>query len=306
MTRFPIYADFPIAHQLMQKDIKQGNERFTLDRETYSGDKPFTSLMLNRLEYVVQNDLMPPFLYLTMHWNGRLSNEEKESVLAWIANERSASEARNKSTSTGYANEPVEPLPLTIALDPDKVSLGRKLFLDPRLSNDNSIACSSCHDAAKGGTDHSRVPTGIGGQAGSINTPTVFNAMYNLAQFWDGRAKDLQDQAARAVTSPHGMAGNWQSIVAKLNQVREYKEAFLALYPDQGVSKTSVTDAIAVFEKSLITPDARFDQYLRGNENALNENEKEGYNLFKQNCTACHFGIAFGGMTYEKLGYAKD
>jgi len=306
MTRMPIYADWPIARELMQKDIKAGNKRFTLDRETYSGEKPFTPLMLNRLETVVQNDLMPPFLYLTMHWNGSLSAEEKKTILAWIASERTGNTGNNENIAAAYASEPIQPLPLTVNLDPEKVALGRKLFHDPQLSADNTISCVSCHNLAKGGTVHSRFATGIDGQLGTINSPTVFNASYNLAQFWDGRAKNLQDQAAGPITSHREMGENWENVVNKLKQIKDYKEALLKLYPDQGIGKSSITNAIAVFEKSLITPNARFDQYLRGNNKVLSDDEKEGYKLFKRNCISCHYGVAVGGQSFEKMGYIQD
>lgn len=130
--------------------------------------------------------------------------------------------------------------------------------------------------------------------------------MYNLSQFWDGRAKDLQDQAEGPVSNPIEMGEQWDNVVDKLKQVDEYNNAFLKLYPDQGLTKTTITNAIAVFEHSLLTPNSRFDQYLRGNKSILNSDEKEGYTLFKQNCTSCHFGPVLGGSSYEKMGVAKD
>lgn len=126
--------------------------------------------------------------------------------------------------------------------------------------------------------------------------------MFNLAQFWDGRAKNLQAQAAGPVANPVEMGAEWDKVVKKLIQVPEYQNDFSELYPDKGITKASVTHAIAIFEKSLLTPNSRFDQYLRGNDDSLNLSEKEGYLLFKQNCTSCHFGPALGGLSYEKNG----
>jgi cytochrome c peroxidase len=130
--------------------------------------------------------------------------------------------------------------------------------------------------------------------------------MYNLAQFWDGRAKDLQEQAAGPVSNPLEMGAQWDEVVEKLKQNAEYQSLFAKLYPQQGLTKTTVTDAIAVFEQSLITGNSRFDQYLRGNQAALISDEFEGYELFKAHCASCHFGPALGGLSYEKMGVKRD
>ena len=174
------------------------------------------------------------------------------------------------------------------------------------LSGDNTLSCASCHSLAKGGTDQLPVATGIRGQQGPINSPTVYNAMYNLAQFWDGRAKDLQSQAEGPVANPGEMGAVWDKVIEKLKQVPEYQNAFSELYLSEGITKTTVTNAIAVFEKSLLTPNSRFDQYLRGNDNSLSLSEKEGYLLFKQNCTSCHFGPTLGGLSFEKMGVENN
>ncbi|OQK17418.1 cytochrome-c peroxidase [Methyloprofundus sedimenti] len=305
MTRMPIYSELPIARQLIENDIQQGSERFILSPGIYSGKEPFTPLMLARLEHVIINNNMPPALYLTMHWNGSLSADEKQTVLTWIAKERGRHPWSNESAE-GYKGEPVQPLPLSVELNPEKVALGNQLFHDTLLSGDNTLSCASCHALNKGGTDQAQVATGIRGQQGPINSPTVYNAMYNLAQFWDGRAKDLQAQAAGPVANPVEMGADWDKVITKLNQDSDYTSAFSKLYPEQGLTKANVTDAIAVFEESLVTPNSRFDQYLRGHEAALNPDEKAGYELFKNNCTSCHFGPALGGLSYEKMGVKQD
>ena len=305
MTRMPVYSELPLAKQLIEKDIKEGGDRFILSREIYSGEKPFTPLMLARLEHVIVNNKMPPAQYLLMHWNGRLNADEQEAILTWIADERGQYFSKS-GVAESFKDEPIQPLPLTVELDRKKVDLGNKLFHDTLLSGDNTLSCASCHDLKKGGTDQSQVSTGIRGQQGPINSPTVYNAMFNLAQFWDGRAKDLQDQAAGPVANPIEMGANWDDVVNKLKQVSDYNTAFMELYPDQGLTKTTVTHAIALFEQSLVTPNSRFDQYLRGNDSVLNSNEKEGYRLFKENCTSCHFGPVLGGASYEKMGVSQD
>ncbi len=305
MTRMPIYAELPIAKQLMAKDIEEASARLILSKNVYSGEEALTPLMLARIEHVVQNGSMPPTQYLLMHWADNLTDEEKASILAWIAEERAKS-PWSLDSAEALKSESVQTLPLTVNSNPDKVALGDKLFHERLLSGENAQNCASCHDLNKGGTDQAKVSTGIRGQQGPINSPTVYNAMYNISQFWDGRAKDLQEQAAGPVANPIEMGAQWDSVVEKLKQVSEYQEAFNKLYPEQGLTKNTVTDAIAVFEKTLVTPNARFDQYLRGNNEILTANEKEGYGLFKANCTSCHFGPALGGLSYEKIGVKQD
>jgi len=168
------------------------------------------------------------------------------------------------------------------------------------------LSCASCHDLTKGGTDQAKVATGIKGQQGPINSPTVFNAMYNVAQFWDGRAKDLQAQAAGPVANPGEMGEQWDNVIAKLKQIPEYQNAFQTIYEQQGLTKETVTDAIAGFEQSLVTPDSRFDKYLRGDNGILTADEKSGYELFKLNCASCHNGPAVGGLSFEKMGVKQD
>ncbi|MCQ8127691.1 cytochrome c peroxidase [Methylomonas rivi] len=305
MLRKPFYAEFPVAKQLMEQDMEQGSARLSLSKTLFSGEEAFTPLMLARMEHVVRNGSMPPAQYLAMHWTDSLSADEKNTLLAWIAEER-AKLPWSRDAAAEFKGEPIPPLPLQVELDADKVSLGDKLFHDRLLSGDNSLNCASCHDLTRGGTDQAKVATGIRGQQGPINSPTVYNAMYNLAQFWDGRAKDLQEQAAGPVVNPVEMGAHWDEVVEKLKQVTEYQEAFAKLYPTQGLNKTTVTDAIAVFEQSLVTGNSRFDQYLRGNASILTSDEIQGYELFKTNCASCHAGPALGGLSYERMGVKRD
>lgn len=305
MTRMPIYAQLPVAKQLMAKDIENASARLILSKALYSGEQRFSPLMLARLEGVIRHNSMPPALYLSMHWTDRLTTEESAAILNWIAEERTKS-AWSIDAAQAQKGEPVQPLPLKLDLDPKKVALGHQLFFDTQLSGDGTLNCASCHSLTKGGTDQAKVATGIRGQQGPINAPTVYNAMYNIAQFWDGRAKDLQEQAAGPVANPGEMGAQWNDVVEKLKQVEAYRIAFSELYAEQGLTQTTVTDAIAVFEQSLVTANSRFDQYLRGNNAILNGDEKEGYELFKANCASCHFGPALGGLSFEKMGAKQD
>ena len=147
---------------------------------------------------------------------------------------------------------------------------------------------------------------GINGQQGNINAPTVFNASYNFRQFWDGRAETLEEQIDGPTHAAAEMGSNWAEIIAKLRQAPEYVTAFAKLYPE-GIQAQTIRDAIATFERSLTTPDSRFDQYLKGNQNALSPAEKEGYQIFKSyGCISCHQGVSMGGNMYQKFGVMGD
>jgi cytochrome c peroxidase len=130
--------------------------------------------------------------------------------------------------------------------------------------------------------------------------------MYNIAQFWDGRAKDLVEQAAGPVANPGEMGAQWEHVIETLNQVDNYRTAFAELYPTEGLTKATVTQAIATFEESLVTANSRFDKYLRGDNEILTINEKQGYELFKNNCASCHFGPSLGGLSFEKMGRKQN
>ena len=183
-----------------------------------------------------------------------------------------------------------------------KASLGKLLFHDPILSKDQSVSCATCHPLLKYGVDNRPKSIGIDNAIGKRNTPSVWNARYNFAQFWDGRAKSLKDQVSFPITNRDELNETLESVVLKLKRNKSYNDQFTELY-DDGVTADNLADAIAQFEETLITPDSRFDLFLRGDENALNALEKEGLNLFKsKGCIACHNGINVGGTLFQKLG----
>jgi cytochrome c peroxidase len=305
MTRRPLYASLPIARGMIEEDIQEAERRWGVSGSQYAGREPFALLDLARLESVIRDGSMPPASYKLMHWTAGLGAAEKERVLAWIRAERGGMEAAAEMAAA-LRGEPVQPLPREVALDPDKVALGDNLFHDVRLSGDLTLSCASCHGLDKGGTDQRNVSVGIRGQEGPINSPTVYNSSYNLAQFWDGRAADLQEQAAGPVENPIEMGARWEDVVVVLKEDPAYVEAFAALY-EEGLTKETVTDAIAVFEKTLVTADSPFDTYLRGDEAAITAEQKSGYEIFKSaGCTNCHFGPALGGASFERMGVASD
>ena len=203
-------------------------------------------------------------------------------------------------------SEPIKPIPLSVSLDQRKVKLGKELFHDKRLSKDNTVSCSTCHDLNKGGTDHLKVSVGIKSQSGNINSPTVFNSGFNFRQFWDGRAPDLEEQAIAPIENPVEMGSSMPEVIGKLKRDNNYVRWFEDIYPD-GISPKNVKNALAIFQQSLITPNSRFDQYLRGNNTAITEFEKRGYQLFKNyGCVACHQGMNVGGNMYQKFGVLND
>jgi cytochrome c peroxidase len=200
------------------------------------------------------------------------------------------------------SHEPIQPLVARTDLDPRKIALGRKLFADPRLSHNDQVSCSTCHDLETGGTDRKARSIGIHGAVGVINAPTVFNSGFNFSQFWDGRADTLEKQIDEPVQLKTEMGSTWPEVIGKLSSSPDYVQAFRQIY-DDGIQSDHVKDSVAEFERSLSTPNSRFDRYLRHDANALTSRELEGYNLFKSlGCASCHQGMNVGGNMYQKVG----
>ncbi|GAB6034961.1 cytochrome-c peroxidase [Galenea microaerophila] len=204
-------------------------------------------------------------------------------------------------------SQTIIPIPDALPVDPQQSQLGKKLFFDPRLSTTNRIACVSCHIFAYGGTDNKPVSIGENGQKNMFNSLPVFNAVFNIAQFWDGRAEDLAQQAEGSLLNPVEMGNpNWPSLINKLKQLPDYQSAFQQVFPQQGMTKATITYAIAQYERTLLTPNSPFDRYLKGNEKAISKQAKQGYHLFQSyGCIACHNGINIGGNLFQKAGVFK-
>jgi len=213
------------------------------------------------------------------------------------------------AASQGFAtplDEPIKPLPASLKQDPLRAALGRRLFHDPRLSANGAVSCASCHDLSNGGADGRDHSTGFDGRPTAVNAPTVFNAALNFRQFWDGRAGSLEAQIDQVVENPVEMGSKWADVVAKVARDASYRRDFARSYAD-GVSKANIQNAIATFERTLITPDSRFDRYLRGEAHALSAEERAGYAKFKQyGCIACHQGVNVGGNMFQKFGVMGD
>jgi len=188
---------------------------------------------------------------------------------------------------------------------PAKVELGKMLFFDPRLSSSQIISCNTCHNVGLGGTDLLETSIGHGWQKGPRNSPTVLNAVFNIAQFWDGRAADLASQAKGPVQASVEMNNNPQNLVATLKSIPGYRSFFEKAFPGDKdpITFDNVALAIEVFEATLITPDSSFDAYLKGQSKALNAVEEEGLALFmNKGCASCHNGVNLGGQGYYPFG----
>lgn len=203
-------------------------------------------------------------------------------------------------------SEPLLPLPRTVAMDFRKVALGNLLFHDKRLSQDGTLACAGCHPLDRGGVDGLQTSIGVRGQVTEINAPTVFNSSLNFKQFWDGRADTLEQQIDGPIQNPMELGSAWPDVVAKLQQDDNLRRRFALIYPD-GIGADNIKDAIATFERSLITPNSRFDRYLRGESQALSASELEGYRLFRSyGCVSCHQGANIGGNMFARFGVMRD
>ncbi|MCU7850652.1 MAG: cytochrome-c peroxidase [Candidatus Thiodiazotropha sp. (ex Monitilora ramsayi)] len=208
--------------------------------------------------------------------------------------------------ATGAAeavDEPIQPIKPVQNINLGQVELGKKLYFDPRLSKSGFISCNSCHNLSMGGTDNLKTSIGHNWQQGPINAPTVLNSSLNVAQFWDGRAADLKAQAGGPIANPGEMAFTHTLAINVLTSIPEYVMEFKQVFGTDKITIDEVTQAIAEFEKTLVTPNAPFDQWLLGDKEALSADQIAGYKLFKESgCVACHNGEAIGGNSFQKMG----
>jgi cytochrome c peroxidase len=212
------------------------------------------------------------------------------------------------------AKERFQPIPAHLEtlkgmpLLPEKVELGKALFFDPRLSKSALISCNTCHNIGMGGADFQETSTGHGWQKGPRNAPTVLNAAFNMAQFWDGRAPDLKEQAKGPVQAAVEMNNTPEAVVAALKSMPGYVTMFAEAFPGEKdpVTFENMARAIEVFEATLVTPGSRFDKFLEGDAAALSGHEKSGLDKFlSKGCAGCHGGINMGGTGYYKFGVVE-
>jgi cytochrome c peroxidase len=226
----------------------------------------------------------------------------------------STAPGRASDTLIERALEAFKPIPSIVpairdnAVTHEKVELGKLLFFDPRLSASEVISCNSCHNLATGGVDAGPTSVGHGWQKGPRRAPTVYNAVFNVAQFWDGRAADLKTQAKSPVLASVEMHATPDHVVKTLSSMPEYVELFKNAFPNEAspVTFENFAKAIEAFEATLITPASRFDQFLEGDANALSPEEKAGLRAFlDKGCAGCHYGINIGGQEYFPFGIVE-
>lgn len=204
-----------------------------------------------------------------------------------------------------YDGAAIKPLPLNQQLPQQIVALGEKLFHDPILSVNNSVSCATCHQLEFGGDDNLPVAVGVNGQTGSLNSPSVFNSAFNQSQFWDGRSDTLAEQIEGPIHNPREMANNWPNVINKLTNNDYYQRLFKQSF-DDGITRQNIISALVTFERSLVASNSKFDQYLRGFDDALTAEQKQGWQLFQDfGCISCHQGINIGGNMFQKLGIFK-
>jgi cytochrome c peroxidase len=209
-------------------------------------------------------------------------------------------------TANAASSEPVQPVRPAQEVNLAQVELGKKLYFDPRLSRSGFISCNSCHNLSLGGTDNLKTSIGHNWQQGPINAPTVLNSSLNVAQFWDGRAANLKEQAGGPIANPREMAFSHTLAIDVLESIPQYRIEFQQVFGVDEIDIDEVTQAIAEFEKTLVTPNARFDLWLLGDAEAISPYELSGWELFKDSgCVACHNGEALGGTSFQRMGIVE-
>ena len=300
----PFYAKLPFADPILAH-VEIGTRFWDLRREDLENP---SEVLLSKLQHSVTSGNMPLVEYKLIHWGTGFNKAEKSLLTDWILSQRQERFATGTACEA-YAQHALQPIPDSLATDIRKVTLGRKMYNEARVSLDGTLSCATCHVIDQGGADSrgTRTSEGIYGQFGGINAPTVLNAAFNVEQFWNGRAHTLADQAAGPPVNPVEMGDQtWEQICERLSQDASLVAEFQSIYPE-GITQATVTDAIAEYEKTLITPNDRLDQMLKGDENALTEEEKKGLAAFMDNsCAVCHVGKTLGGQSFETLGIYED
>ena len=290
----PIYFSFPIASSVIAADMKAAMTYFVMTPEQLEGKEPFNAAQLAKLQKVVADGSMPPGPYLAMHWNAGLGDEQTQQLTAYI-----------DSVPGGYGPQPI-PVENPFHPDPAKVALGDKLFHDVLLSGDDTQSCASCHGLDTGGVDRLVTSTGIRVSMGR-STRQRCTTRHSTSPS-SGTAGPPTSRRRR----PGRWPTRWRWGLIGTTCARNWRPttsgaaAFKKLYDGQ-ITTDTVTDAIAEFEKTLLTPGSKFDKYLAGDEQALDAQEQQGYKLFvAHDCATCHTGVNLGGLTYERMGLRRD
>ena len=287
---------------MLRRDIENARRGWKME-----GDTSVRSALVDylKLDHVLRTRNMPPTQYTVVHLGSRLTPQDV-SLLRLRYSVQGAEQRR-------FAV--IQPMEV-----PDKdllrAHLGYLLYHDARLSTTNEISCSSCHDVSLGGTDNKAKSEGVPGadgkpQLGGVNAPTVFNAAGHIRQFWDGRAADLKEQAGGPPLNPVEMGyatpEDWEKIAAKLRQDSRLAALFEFIYGPDSINGDTITDAIAAFERTLVTPNSAFDRYMSGDASALDAEQIVGMKAFvSYGCATCHAGPALGGLSFEAINKKND
>ncbi len=304
----------------MKRDIEGAQRAFTMKPD---GSVRSANIDFLKMDQVLRTRSMPPALYTMVHLGTALTQDDitimrhhysqKEAMKRAFAPIRPADMTQDEFTAYVWnlPDAASNPDQETLAKTWGKVYLGHRLYFDARLSTTNKVSCASCHDLTKGGTDNLAKSEGVPGadgkpQLGGVKGPTVYNAEHNIRQFWDGRAADLQEQAGGPPLNPVEMGyshpDDWKAIAEKLAKDSEYKILFPLVYGDKGITAETITDAIAAYERTLVTPDSDFDKYLMGDDNAMTKQQKKGMEDFlTYGCATCHAGPTMGGQSFEYI-----
>ena len=246
--QLPSYVSLPVAGEMMKKDIDDGYRAFDMEplvKALESGEGSLNPVDVAKIEKVALDMRMPMAKYYLVHWGSRMTEAKRDIILEWAAEYRKA--YYNDGLEGDRAAEPVRPIDLSLPYDEAKAKLGFKLYHDARLSVDNTVSCASCHGLNTAGVDNKQYSVGVEGKLGGVNAPTVYNAVYNFVQFWDGRARTLAEQAAGPPLNPVEMAStSFDEIIAKLAQDKAMVAAFDELYSD-GITEANITNAIEEF-----------------------------------------------------------
>lgn len=304
----------------MKRDIEGAQRAFVMTEDTTLRAPSVDFLKMN---HVLSTRSMPPALYTAVHPGTALTLQDVAIMRHHYHFDKVMAQTFRPIRPVGMSPEEFtaklwnlpkhsdKPNDTEAAKAWAKVYLGHRLFFDTRLSTTNKVSCASCHDLTKGGTDNLPKSEGVPGpdgkpQLGGVNAPTVYNAEGNIRQFWDGRAADLQEQAGGPPLNPVEMGyshpSDWDKIAEKLGKDMEYRILFPLVYGDKGITAETITDAIAAFERTLVTPDSAFDRYLSGDTKAMTKQQINGMNAFVQyGCATCHSGATLGGQSFEYI-----
>jgi len=219
---------------------------------------------------------------------------------------RENSRATEADESESLGDQPIEPLPLTVQFDVARAALGELLFAEPRLSGDGKIACTDCHHQQHGWADDQPHTFVSGRPESTVNVPTMYNVRFLYKLSWGGKYESLESHIDALMKNPKVMASSWELATQHLSQVQSYRAKFAAVFAD-GLTASNVRQTILEYERSLVTPNAPFDRYLRGNNQAVSTEVKQGFAMFKSyGCSSCHQGVAIGGNVFERFGVLRD